>query len=211
MCDHTDYFGTIMPRIVAFVTGICDYEELFELKDANKAAVALATVLKKLPGAKVYEAYDCNFTDFQMKYKAFLGEIKSGDIVIFFFKGHGCQWKKKPLLVAQATDEETRMELEIEAESIGDRAINVHTLQKELRTKGTALNVILLDCCGEFEYGRATRGYEIIRPEDKEVFHIDTDEKTIIGFSCSPGDEAYKGKGPKGESGFGTHHCKFVS
>ena len=194
-----------MPKIVAFVTGISTYEKLIKLPHAKNAAKALAMKLKGL-GAKVHEVYDCHFEAFKKVYRKFLGDINAGDIVIVFFAGHGCQWKKAPLLITSVMDPDDLTEEFRPAYSIHQRSKNVHQLQDDLRRKGTALNVILLDCCGNFTHNNRG-GFERIDDEFKQLFHIDTDEKTIIGFSCSPGDQAYEGKGAPTESGYGTPSC----
>ena len=184
------------------MVGISNYEHLTSLPNAAKDAKAIANLLRKA-GAKVILALDCNIVELREKKNEFMSLINEGDIAIFFFAGHGCQFRNHQRCIAKPFTRMERTELE-QSQKIADYSIQIDLLVDDLQKKKTHLNLILLDCCRSFNYADKSRaGDDPITDGDQQRFNLNVPKGTVIGHASAPGEKAYDGSKSDGTKGSG--------
>lgn len=79
---------------LAFIIGINNYEEWPRLKNPINDARVLSSALQRI-GFQTTEAIGTKVsrTDIKHMLLDFVEKIDSGDIVLFYFAGHGIQWE----------------------------------------------------------------------------------------------------------------------
>ena len=185
------------------MVGISNYVRFNNLPNAANDALAIANLLKKA-GAQVILAQDCNILQLREKKKQFLSLLNEGDIAIFFFEGHGCQFRNQQLLIARPFNRMEITELEVKPKLIAEYSIQIDLLLDDLREKKTHFNLILLDCCRSFHYVDICRGGDDpIKDGDQQRFNLNVPKGTVIGHASAPGDKAYDGSKSDGTKGSG--------
>lgn len=190
-------------KVVALVVGISKYTHFNSLRHAANDAEAIAKKLEEA-GATVILAKDCNILQLRKKKIYFMSLVNEGDIAFFFFAGHGCQFRNHQRCIARPLTRMERTELEQSPKLIKDYSINIDLLIEELIDKKTHLNLILLDCCRNFQYVDIKRaGDDPIVEGDKERFNLNVPKGTVIGHATAPGEEALDGSKSDGTKGKG--------
>lgn len=82
--------GNKPARKLALVIGISKYDNVRVLKQPSNDAKDMSNVLKSMQ-FNVTEKLDLNYTDMVKTCKDFTQQIKLGDLVLFYFSGHGTQ------------------------------------------------------------------------------------------------------------------------
>lgn len=77
---------------LALVIGINKYEARNDLKNPENDARDMAIALRRI-NFDVKEPLDTTYTDIELCLKIFIESINVGDMVLFYFAGHGQQWE----------------------------------------------------------------------------------------------------------------------
>lgn len=116
----------------------------------------------------------------------FTQKIKSDDVALFFFAGHGLELDGENYLVP--TDSEIRNRSYIE-----DETLRVSFVFDELKTAGARLSIVILDACRNNPFGkvRSAGGSGLASP-------LSTPAGSILIFPTSPGKVSHDGFGRNG-------------
>lgn len=120
------------------------------------------------------------------KVNQFCKGIQTGDVVLFYYSGHGLQLEDKNYLVP------TQARLEFE-EDIRDRTYELDRLFEQLRHKTSSLNLILLDACRDNPLGRRFVGSKSLRKGLSSTFQQPA--QTLISFATEFNRTASDGRG----------------
>jgi WD40 repeat protein len=139
--------GAFAEKRVALVIGIDRYLNLpsrAQLKRAVNDARAVSLAFKDL-GFEVTEIEDANRSTFNAKWQQFLLTVGEGDVVAFYFSGHGVEIEGLNFLIPSDIPlvEYGRQE-QIKRESI-----SVSELLLDLRKRKPGVSLLILDACRE--------------------------------------------------------------
>ena len=179
-------------RRVALVVGNSKYRIGDNLRNPVQDAAAMQVALHRL-NFELIVGHDLPLDAFREKVREFTKTMKGADIALFFYAGHGVQYKEQNYL----------MPADIEIKSEGDivsKSISLNTILDDMGHYAKT-NVIFLDACGNnpllrsIPRGPATgtpssweslRGLAIINAEPADRF---------VGFAAAPGTVAEDGRG----------------
>ena len=184
------------------MVGISEYVVLNKLPNAANDARAIAKLLKDA-GATVIHVQDCHITALREAKDKFFNLLNEGDIAIFFFAGHGCQFRNQQRCLARGLTREEKLRMDKGVQLIKDSSINIDLLISRLvDEKKTRLNLILLDCCRNFKNEDTIRreGLDIIKPGDQKAFNLNVPVGTVIGYAAAASMEAHDPKLSSGRS-----------
>ena len=169
--------------------------------------MAIARLLKAA-GATVIHEQDCHIIALREAKDKFFNLLNEGDIAIFFFAGHGCQFRNQQRCLARGLTREEKLRMDKGVQLIKDSSIKIDLLIYDLVKKKTRLNLILLDCCRAFTRGpNFSRSAPPLYPEDQKPFNLNPPKGTVIGQATAPGDISSDGPACDGLNGseHGTH------
>jgi uncharacterized caspase-like protein len=170
---------------IALVLGNSKYQAAPALDNPSNDAADVAQALRAI-GFEVIEERDGTRDAMAGAMRDFAQRIRTADIALFFYAGHGLQMRGENYLIP--------VDAKIEDEAdVRFSAINLHDLQQEMEGPNRA-NIIILDACrsNPFEEkltrgrGSATRGLQ--RLEASGV-------GSLIVFSTQPDNVALDGSG----------------
>ncbi|CAF3085063.1 unnamed protein product, partial [Rotaria sp. Silwood2] len=129
----------------------------------------------------------------------FENSTEQGDMVLFYFAGHGIQWENQNYLIPK--DIPT-----LNGAALNTRAINAQDILNNLSDRNPYVTIFLLDCC---------RNYHLRNPEvDARGPNVSSSKSvglkamhkagSLIAFACAPGTIAIEGKGQR--NGLFTKH-----
>jgi hypothetical protein len=167
------------PRKLALVIGNGDYQGA-SLKNPPNDADKFAELLEKL-GFNVTTAIDVNREEFEDQIREFLKEVKSKDIILFYFSGHGAQVSGINYLIP--IDENIYSEDEIRY-----KAVSINFILEKFNQAKTGLNIILLDAC-------RTNPFKGFRTTNAGLAFVNAPFGTLISYATSPNSVAYDGSG----------------
>ena len=181
---------------LALLIGNNAYQKGEQLRCCINDAQDLGDKLRTI-GFQVTTGYDLNYERMDTMIYDFANNVKSRDLVVFFFSGHGTQWNDQNYLLP--TDD-NRLNY---AKDCKYKAINAQdTLQKIMDSKPAAA-IFLLDCCRAYLFPNeaATKG-------SKRSTGLSTMQGvagSIIAFACEAGKTALDGS-KNGRNGIFTAH-----
>jgi len=140
---------------------------------------------------------DCDTASFATGLRRWYDTLEKGDAALFFFAGHGCEYRNDNWLLSKDG-------IPPDERDLPRVAINVREVVSEMREAGAFLNVVLLDCCRIFE-GMTRRA----RSTGQGLAKMEAPEGSIIGFACAPNEVAEDGAGRNGV--YTTHLLKHLS
>ena len=167
---------------VAVVSGINEYEEenIQNLDKALNDAKAIAKKLKEF-GFNVITGFDVTSTQFDDLKNQYENILKSADVGVFYFAGHGVEIDgENVLFVKDSKTSKVKDTLKRYSIILQDVIDDFHPLCKA--------NIFIVDACRNVIK-------EIIRGQDSvKIAPIRTPQGTLIAFSTSPGETAGEGK-----------------
>ncbi|UJR15734.1 hypothetical protein I4U23_002669 [Adineta vaga] len=170
----------------ALIIGIDNYREN-SLKYCINDALDLKETLQSI-GFDVYTELNCSYVDFFKAIDDFIEGIKSTDLIVFYFAGHGKQIDEQNFLLPSDYDYNYRTS---ENKYLEDNAINVRYITKVIDGKNCAFTIYIFDCCRNY-----VRTRSINSQQGLSAMHAPPE--TLIMFSCAPGkaalDETYNGR-----------------
>jgi len=164
---------------IALVIGNANYQNASlrnPINDATDFAFKLMTL-----GFTVTLKTNLNQDQFEETVRNFTELIETGDVVLFFYSGHGMQANRSNYLIPIGE----RIENEDE---IRHKAFSIDFLFDKLYNSGSATNIIMLDACRDNPFS----GF---RSATKGFISVTAPSGTIISYSTSPNSAAYDGDG----------------
>jgi uncharacterized caspase-like protein len=173
---------------VALVIGNSAYQHASRLTNPRNDAADISALLKKL-GFQVIAGFDLDKTAFEGKIRDFAASLKSAEVGVFFYAGHGLHVSGHNYLVP--------IDAQLTSASALDfgmvRLDLVHrTMEREAKT-----NILFFDACRDNPLARnlaramGSRSAEIGRG----LAAVEGGVGTLISFSTQPGNVALDGKG----------------
>jgi uncharacterized caspase-like protein len=132
--------------------------------------------------------------EFKDLVQRFVSGVKKGDVILFYFAGHGIEMEGENYLVPILAEFRSRGSFE-------DEAVRVRYVLDELEATGSRLSVIILDACRDNPFGAKSRsavGRGLAIPDRAPA-------GSIIIFPTSPGKVALDGGGDS-KNGLFTKH-----
>lgn len=166
-------------RGLAYVVGINAYTQANKLSNAVYDAQSIATELKTL-GFYVMESYDIDFTGFINEFDGFRKALCNFNIGLFYFAGHGVEFKGKNylLLTNSAVDNPTAIE---------HTTFDLQSIVSDMHATGCKMNIQIIDACRNNPY---STGRGVATTNLAPVF---APQGTLIAYSTSPGETAKDG------------------
>ncbi|CAF3988907.1 unnamed protein product [Rotaria sordida] len=194
-------------RKLALVVGIGKYEHCEELQNPENDANDMSSNLESIDFI-VTKKLHLKRAEMQHVLIDFENSIEQGDMVLFYFAGHGVQWevciKDQNYLILTDTPN-------LDGAALNKSAINAQNILDALSDRNPYVTIFLLDCC---------RKYHLRNPQVNARDPDASDPKSIglkamckagslIAFACAPGTIAIEGKGDRNGL-FTKHLLKYI-
>jgi len=167
---------------LALVVGIDSYENVSDLLKAGNDASAVSGVLETL-GFNVKKLIDPNRRTLNREIAQFAASIRPGDVVVFFFAGHGIEIGGRNYLLpsdvpaAQAGDEQF----------VASESIAADQLSSVFQSQGARVTFLILDACRNNPFPSAgTRSLG----GQRGLARMDPAEGSFVLFSAGTGQTA---------------------
>lgn len=169
---------------VALVIGNAGYQH-DPLRNPVNDATDLAQALRGL-GFKVILRTDADRRQMRRSLRAFRRELSRGGVGLFYYAGHGVQYRGRNYLLPIGAD------IEYEAD-IEDEGLDAQFVLSHMEEAGTRVNIVVLDACRNNPFARsfrsAARGLVVMESAAKGSF---------IAYATAPGSVASDGDGRNG-------------
>ena len=171
---------TVYQRKRALIIGINKYAGRDDsLQYCINDATDLNTTLRSI-GFQTSLALDCSLNELNNEANRFVETIESGDLVLFYFAGHGQQNEDENYLLPSDYDYDYSTDEHV---YIVSHAINVKYIMKKIDVKKCHVTIYLFDCCRKKikPRHRAINANEGLGP-------IAVKLETLVVFACAPGE-----------------------
>jgi len=168
---------------IALVIGNAAYKDA-PLRNPTNDAVDVATALREL-GWKVTLRTNASQRQMKDSIRQFGSELTRGGVGLFYFAGHGIQYRGENYLVPIGASIER--EADVEDETVGARY-----LLTQLEEARNRVNIVIMDACRNNPY---TRGF---RSVSRGLAQMDAAQGTLVAFATAPGSVAADGEGRNG-------------
>lgn len=162
---------------LALVIGNNNYQYTTKLDNAVNDAKSISDALVRL-GYHVDFISDCTQRDFGLKIAEFSEKLKSYDIGLFFYSGHGLQIEGKNYLTGIDTDFN-------DAEPAKYTSILLDEILKSMQASELKIKIVILDACRDNPFTDKYRGVS-----NNGLAPVYAPKGSIIAFSTSPGERA---------------------
>jgi uncharacterized caspase-like protein len=147
---------------------------------------------------------DQTYRDMVSLITRFQNQICEGDLVVFFFSGHGVQWNNENYLVP------------IDNESFADNpnmyeyyAVSVQKTLESIKESQPHAIVFLLDCCRRIPKENRKLGGRskatIPKSDSTDCMSIKGVQGSLIAFACGPDEETFD-RSPNNRNSIFTYH-----
>ncbi|CAF3383773.1 unnamed protein product [Rotaria socialis] len=184
-------------RKVALVIGNQNYSKkplANSVNDANDLADALRTI-----GFEVTLGTDCTHQKMANLIDNFADEIQDQDLVMFYFAGHGFQYKEQNYLLPVDADEKIKRETNIKFNSV-----NAQETLESLSSQTSYATIFILDCCREYLFDDTSK-FRGAKSSGSGLHAMIAPGGTLLQFACAPGSLAADGGG-QDRNGLYTKH-----
>lgn len=171
--------STHQSRKLALIIGINNYPGNSKLdyciNDANDVAAKLRSIQ-----FHVTLGIDCNIDEFNRLINEFISLIQPGDLILFYFAGHGCQFEEKNFLLPAGYSYDSCIS---QRRYIKKNSVNAQDILHQIETREPRATIIILDCCRTYVKNRSMntqQGLTSIRGSSEFLF----------AFSCGYGQVA---------------------
>lgn len=173
---------------LALIVGNAAYPKS-PLRNPVNDARAVAGVLSEL-GFQTETAFDVPLRSLDAAVNRFIGRVRSGDTVVFYYAGHGIQLEGENYLVP--TDFDARDEADAKYVSY-----SASRLQERIEKAGARVIVVILDAC-------RNNPFQATRSAGGGLAAMGSGKGTFIAFATGPGKTA--DDNPRGANGLFTTH-----
>lgn len=176
-------------RRLAFIVGNSSYPNA-PLKNPGSDARDIAAALGRL-GFNVTLKYDLGKKDFDRSFGEFTKQLRSSDLALFYFSGHGLQIQNENYLLPVDFHADAEADVEYEA-------FPASRVRKRLEEAGAAVRVLILDACrnNPYRFSRDTGGGLAAMTQAAQG--------TLIAFAAGDNQAADDNRG--GRNGLYTTH-----
>ena len=173
---------------VAFVVGNAEYRHASQLVNPVNDANDMTETLAQL-GFDVVKGTNLTTQNFLQKLLVFREKLKSADVALLFYSGHGIAVNGINYLIPVDARMESTNELEVEA-------IPLTRIQNLMESR-PRLNIILFDACRHDPFNRKIQGSSGTRSVAvaRGWVPVASQRETYISFATKPGDVASDGTG----------------
>jgi uncharacterized caspase-like protein len=178
--------GDVQARRVALVVGNNAYP-MAPLQNAVNDAIAVAKVLETR-GFKVQRYTDLNWTGLGHAIDQFVSDLRTGDIVLLYYSGHGMQIDGENYIIPTS--------FSAADEAGGKRAAySAEQLLERVNARNPLLTILILDAC-------RSNPFRPDRSLKQGLAAMEVGRGTYIAFATSPGSTA--SDNPNGQNGLFT-------
>jgi uncharacterized caspase-like protein len=85
-------------RKIALVIGIGDYASGKKLKNPENDALAVSNLLNRIGFITHQAKLNLEYQEMKIECTTFASHIENGDLVLFYFAGHGVQWEVSEMM-----------------------------------------------------------------------------------------------------------------
>jgi uncharacterized protein (TIGR02145 family) len=157
-----------------------------ELANPENDAKAMKIALQSV-GFTVMEFENLNQVQMKKAIDDFGIKLRSNDVGLFFYAGHGIQSKGNNYLIP--VDAELKSEEEVELD-----CVDANRVLAKMEASGSKVNIVILDACRNNPFERSwTRS-----ADGKGLAFMNAPAGTLIGYATSPGSTASDGSGKNG-------------
>lgn len=179
---------------IALLIGNADYKSS-PLRNPVNDVRAIETKLRAL-GFDIFKRENIKRSDVGRLTRDFLDRLKEGDEVVFFYAGHGVQYKDINYLPAVDADIETEDDIPL-------NSINVKQLLERIEEARPNMMMIFLDACRNNPFSRSFRSL------DRGLARMGyAPPGTLVSFATRPGAVASDGDGKNGT--YTTHLLRYM-
>lgn len=133
--------GKLFRQKWAFVIGFDEYSRpVNKLKTSVQNADKLTTLLKK--SKFKFMKHNKDITDLMEQVQEFIRKIEDGDLILFYFSGHGYSFDDKNYLLPM---DDSKIETAEDARDSGTYIKNL--IERLLKDKPSSMAVMIFDCC----------------------------------------------------------------
>ncbi|CAF3753952.1 unnamed protein product [Rotaria sp. Silwood1] len=189
-------------RKLALVIGIGKYEHCEELQNPENDANDMSSILESIDFI-VTKKLHLKRAEMQHVLIDFEHSIEPGDMVLFYFAGHGVQWevciKDQNYLIFTDTPN-------LDGAALNKSAINAQNILDTLSDRNPYVTIFLLDCCRKYHLRNPQVNARDPGASEPKSIGLKAMHKagTLIAFACAPGTIAIEGKGER--NGLFTKH-----
>jgi Caspase domain len=170
-------------RRVALVIGNGAYQYLPRLanpvNDAKLIAKTLQSVGFRLIGGRAQT--DLDRASFEHAVRQFGEELADGSVGLFYYAGHGLQWRGNNYLVPVGANPESTADVDFEL-------VNAQVVLDQMELAGSKLDIVILDACRNNPFGG--RG---LRDAGGGLAQMQAPRGTLISYATQPGNVALDG------------------
>lgn len=168
---------------VALVIGNGGYKT-DPLRNPANDAHDMAAMLKKLD-FEVIRKINANKREMIIAIDKFGNKLRSADVGLFFFAGHGMQVKDQNYLIPVGSYVSSETDVEYEGVAAG-RVLG------KMETAGSKINIVILDACRDNPFKRS------FRSASRGLARMVAPKGSFIAYATAPGSVAADGKGRNG-------------
>ncbi|CAF1341158.1 unnamed protein product [Adineta steineri] len=207
-------------RKLALVIGISNYEKATDLPNAINDAEAISSALKSIGfvlhkgGPKLNPTYE----EMRLALVAFECSIKTGDMVLFYYAGHGTQWEDQNYLIPSDNFKEeiksdVMEKVELSGSDLRKCAINAQDFLNVINDQDPFVTMFFLDCCRTYHLRDSkpqqnSRGEQINHSQGLKSMPVKVG--SLIAFACAPGTVADDGEAEETNGLFTKHLLKHI-
>ena len=170
---------------LALLIGNSNYQFSGKLDNPINDVRAIAKVLKQL-GFTVLKYEDCSQTTMKRAIDKFGRELKTKDVGLFFYAGHGVQVNGYNYLLPINAKLENENDAEYDCVRTG-------RILAKMESAGSKTNIVILDACRANPFERAWRRGE----KGSGLAFMNAPSGSLIAYSTAPGKTALDGGGRK--------------
>lgn len=183
VCLSNRGIGVNYSNRLALVIGNGNYK-YSPLKNSVNDAADIANALTEL-GFKVTLKINAKQKVIEQSIRDFGRKLRAGGIGLFYYAGHGIQFRGKNFLIPIGANIESEADIQYESVDAG-------RILTQMEEAGNKFNIIILDACRNNPFARS------FRSSTQGLAKMDAPAGSILAYSTAPGGIAADGAGRNG-------------
>ncbi|CAF3431440.1 unnamed protein product [Rotaria sp. Silwood1] len=212
MAKANNQTKAVSRRKLALVIGVGDYKYCKKLRNAENDANSMASTLERI-GFIVTKKINSKHDEIETALLSFKQSIQKGDMILFYFSGHGIQWEDQNFLIpkeqADSDDNNFRCNMfslnkltnqvkdndNINYGNLKRYMIHVQKFVEDFSDRLPFVTICLLDCCRVYYFRNANLEQVSARNVFSNTNKVNefkriTNVGLVLGFACAAGAEA---------------------